>query len=121
MRTRNSLFALFLAGSICLFASDHEDRAKVSTLHIEVTAKRFAFDPPSITLKKGQPVELVLESLDVAHGLRFREPNVEIKVGKGGKSEVTFTPTATGTYVGHCSVFCGMGHGTMTFTIRVVD
>ena len=40
--------------------------------HIEVTAKRFSFDPGDLTLKKGEPVVLVLRSVDVAHGLRFR-------------------------------------------------
>jgi hypothetical protein len=42
-----------------------------------VTAKRFGFEPGEITLKKGQPVVLVLKSADVPHGLRFRELNVE--------------------------------------------
>src|SRR5579864_2697344 len=36
---------------------------------IEVTAKRFTYEPAEITLKKGQPVVLVLKSADVAHGL----------------------------------------------------
>ncbi len=38
---------------------------------IEVTAKRFTFDPGEITLKKGQPVVLVVKSADVAHGIPF--------------------------------------------------
>ncbi|HEX3893934.1 MAG TPA: hypothetical protein VHW46_15270 [Terracidiphilus sp.] len=44
-----------------------------------------------------------------------------MRVGKGGTAEVHFTPNQTGTFVGHCSVFCGMGHGSMTLTLRVVD
>lgn len=89
--------------------------------HIEVTAKRFAFEPAEITLKKGEPVDLVLKSTDVAHGLRFRELKVDVKVSKGGTSEAHFTPNQTGTFVGHCSVFCGSGHGSMTLKLRVVD
>ena len=88
---------------------------------IEVTAKRFDFTPGEITLKKGEPVVLVLKSADVAHGVRFRELNVSVNAAKGQTSEVTFTPDKTGTFVGHCSVFCGSGHGSMTLTLHVVE
>jgi cytochrome c oxidase subunit 2 len=88
---------------------------------IEIDAKRFEFDPAVITLKKGEPVILVVKSGDVAHGLRFHELGIELKAAKGGSAEVRFTPEQTGDFVGHCSVFCGAGHGHMTLTIRVVD
>jgi len=87
---------------------------------IEVTAKRFSFDPSSITLKKGEPVILVLKSVDVPHGLRFRELNVDVKAPKGGSGEVQFTPETIGDFVGHCSEFCGAGHGSMTLTLHVI-
>jgi cytochrome c oxidase subunit 2 len=87
---------------------------------IEIIAKRFAFSPDSITLKKGEPVILVLKSEDVPHGIRFRELNVEVKAPKGGSGEVQFTPDKDGDFVGHCSVFCGNGHGTMTLTLHVI-
>ena len=95
--------------------------AQPAPRRVEVVSKRFAFDPGEITLKKGQPVVLVLKSTDVAHGLRFRELNIEVKVDKGGTAEVPFTPTKTGDFVGHCSVFCGSGHGVMTLTLHVVE
>lgn len=88
---------------------------------IEITAKRFSYDPGTVTLKKGEPVVLVLKSADVAHGLRFRELNVEVKAPKGGTSEVSFTPQKAGDFVGHCSVFCGAGHGSMALTLHVVE
>jgi cytochrome c oxidase subunit 2 len=88
---------------------------------IEVTAKRFVFVPGDITLKRGEPVVLVLTSEDVAHGLRFKELGVDLKVGKHQTSELAFTPQKTGTFVGHCSVFCGSGHGVMKLTLHVVE
>lgn len=88
---------------------------------IEITAKRFSFDPGELTLKKGEPVVLVLKSVDVAHGLRVRELGVDVKVGKGATTEVQFTPEKTGNFVGHCSVFCGGGHGSMKLTLHVVE
>jgi cytochrome c oxidase subunit 2 len=96
-------------------------RAETAPQRIEITAKRFAFEPGEITLKKGQPVLLVLKSADVAHGIRIRELNVEVKVGKGGTAELRFTPDKTGDFVGHCAVFCGSGHGSMVFKVHVVD
>ncbi len=96
-------------------------RAEVVPQKIEITAKRFEFQPGEITLKKGQPAVLVLKSADVAHGIRISELNVTVKVGKGGTAEVHFTPDKTGDFVGHCAVFCGSGHGSMTFKVHVVD
>jgi cytochrome c oxidase subunit II len=96
-------------------------KAQASPQRIDVTAKRFTFEPGEITLKKGQPVVLVFESKDVAHGVRFRELNVNVKIPAGGTAEVQFTPDKTGDFVGHCSVFCGSGHGGMMLKLHVVD
>jgi cytochrome c oxidase subunit 2 len=91
-----------------------------SPQRVEVTAKRFTFEPAEITLKKGEAVDFVLTSSDVDHGIRIRELHLDLRAGKGKSADVTLTPTTTGTFVGHCSVFCGSGHGKMTLTIRVV-
>jgi len=96
-------------------------RAQEAPKRIEITAKQFEFQPSEITVKKGQPVVLVIKSADVAHGLRFRELNLNVKIDKGGTAELPFTPDKTGDFVGHCSVFCGPGHGGMTLTMHVVD
>jgi cytochrome c oxidase subunit 2 len=90
-------------------------------LRVEVTAKRYSFQPAEITVHKGQPVDLVVKSGDVAHGLRVRELNLDVKVNKGATTNASFTPDKTGNFVGHCSVFCGSGHGQMTLTIHVVE
>jgi cytochrome c oxidase subunit 2 len=114
----------FLVLSIVLFTavvSVSPTIGQSTARRVEVTAKRFAFAPGEITLKKGEPVVLVLKSTDVAHGIRFRELGVSVNVAKGQTSEVTFTPDKTGTFVGHCSVFCGAGHGSMTLTLHVVE
>lgn len=95
--------------------------AQAAPQTIEVTASRFAFTPGEITVKKGQPVVLVLKSADVPHGLRFRELRQDVKINKSGTTEMRFTPDTTGDFVGHCSVFCGSGHGSMTLTLHVVE
>jgi len=94
--------------------------ATVSPRKIEVVAKRFEYIPAEITLKKGEPVVIELTSLDVAHGVKFKELNIEADdIKKNGTAELAFTPTQVGDFVGHCSRFCGAGHGTMTLTLHV--
>ncbi|MFT4114752.1 cupredoxin domain-containing protein [Silvibacterium sp.] len=88
---------------------------------IEVHAKRYAFVPDQITVKKGEPVTLVMYSDDVAHSLRIDGLNVNIKAMGGEKAEQTITPAQSGDYSGKCGVFCGSGHGRMAFTVHVVD
>ena len=101
--------------------------ALIRTTHAEegrtvtIIANKFTYDPGTITLKKAQPVTLVLKSEDVAHGLRFSELNVNLKAKKGETAQATFTPDKAGNFVGHCSVFCGSGHGSMTITLHVVE
>jgi cytochrome c oxidase subunit II len=121
MKSKFTLFVLLLAGFVVITTTSGIGSAQSSQRTIEVTAKRFAFDPAEITLKKGEPVDIVIKSMDVAHGLRFRELNLETKVPKGGSTELRFTPDKTGDFVGHCSVFCGSGHGGMALTLHVVD
>lgn len=105
------LVTLFIATSFAEPASPRR---------VEITAKRFAFEPAEITVKKGEAVELEVTSADVPHGLRIRELKIDLRVSRGKNAETTFTPQAAGTFVGHCSVFCGSGHGEMTLTIHVV-
>lgn len=88
---------------------------------VEVSVKRFEYTPGEITLKKGEPVVLVLTTQDVAHGLKFKELNLTTKFEKGKPSELAFTPDKLGDFVGHCSVFCGSGHGSMTLTLHVTE
>ena len=56
---------------------------------IEITAKRFAFSPDKITLKRGETVIL------------------------------TITPEQAGTFTTICDHFCGANHGNMNMTIVV--
>jgi cytochrome c oxidase subunit 2 len=121
MKTKFVLLVALVAVVIASVYSARVVRAQAAPKRVEVIAKRFAFEPGEITLKKGQPVILVLKSTDVAHGLRFGDLNLNVKVDKGGTAELPFTPEKTGDFAGYCSVFCGAGHGAMTLTLHVVN
>ncbi len=117
MKLKLTLFALFV---LMPFAASPA-HGQTTPRRIEITAKRFDYVPSNITLKKGEPVVIVLKSVDVAHGLRFRELGFNVRASKGQTGEAAFTPTKTGDFVGQCSVFCGSGHGGMKLTLHVVE
>jgi cytochrome c oxidase subunit II len=121
MKMKLALPTVLVAILIAALLNTPPVHSQTAPRRIEVTAKRFDFAPAEITVKKGEPVVIVLKSVDVAHGLRFRDLGVNVKVGKGKTGELALTPKRTGDFVGTCSVFCGSGHGSMKLTLHVVD
>lgn len=86
---------------------------------VEVTAKKFAFAPAEIRLRKGEPVTLRLTTLDVRHGLFSRPLGIDAEFDPGAPRDVTLTPQEPGTYVVICDRFCGSGHGSMKISVVV--
>ena len=112
------LAALIVAASMAPTTSAGTPR---EPRRIEVMAKRFTFIPAEITLKKGEPVVLVFRTLDVTHGVKFPELGLQTEIPKGVTTELSFTPDKTGDFVGHCSHFCGAGHGSMVMTLHITE
>lgn len=77
--------------------------------------------PPTLVLPKGEKVQFVLTSSDVAHS--FWVPAFLFKMdlipGRVNKFEVT--PTRTGEFVGRCAELCGTYHSRMQFRVKVVS
>jgi cytochrome c oxidase subunit 2 len=88
---------------------------------IEITAKRFAFSPNQITIKKGETVKLRLTSEDVTHGFFMRALKIDEDIQPGTPTEITLTPQTAGTFTTICDHFCGANHGNMNMTITVVE
>jgi cytochrome c oxidase subunit 2 len=88
---------------------------------IHITAKKFEFTPDTITLKKGEPVVLVVSSQDRKHGFNLRAFGIRADVNPGATARIPFTPDKTGTFTFSCDVFCGEGHEDMTGTIVVTE
>jgi cytochrome c oxidase subunit 2 len=86
---------------------------------IDITAKRFAFSPDKITLKKDQTVKLRIHSEDVTHGFFLRPLKLDAEIPAGQTIEVTVTPHNPGTFTTICDHFCGANHGNMNMTIVV--
>jgi len=109
--------AVMILGVCVLGAAPQNDQ---TAKQIEITAKRFAFSPNAITLKRGQPVVLVFHSDDVTHGIEISSLGIKKDIPKGKDVEIRVTPNEVGDFYGACSHFCGADHASMIFEINVV-
>ncbi len=88
---------------------------------VEVTAKRFEFNPREVVLKRGEKVTLRLTSKDVTHGFYQKALGIDATIEAGKTTEVTLTPEKAGRYLTICDHFCGSGHGGMNMAIVVEE
>jgi cytochrome c oxidase subunit II len=97
---------------------------------IEVSAKKYEFDPSPVRVKRGTKVQLRITALDKTHGFKINlKPDGQDKKGdiglafdsnddcfrleKGVPTVVQFVARTPGTYSFHCCNHCGIGHGGM--------
>jgi cytochrome c oxidase subunit 2 len=88
---------------------------------VRITARKFAYTPDRITLKKNIPVVLELTSADRDHGFRLDAFGVRADIKPGETTRVRIVPDHAGTFEFECDVFCGAGHEDMAGQIVVVD
>lgn len=121
LKTRTAIFTTtFLLTLGLLIGVSHIPRAHADDVPVvEITAKRFAFTPDKVTLKKGQTVKIRLHSEDVTHGFFLRPLKIDEEIPAGQVKEITVTPQVAGTFTPICDHFCGVNHGNMHMTIVV--
>lgn len=85
-----------------------------SPVEIRVTARRFEFQPKTITVHQGDRVRLTIRSLDGDHGFAIDALGISKEVTRDRDGVVEFTADKVGRYKFYCSVFCGDGHDKMT-------
>jgi cytochrome c oxidase subunit II len=87
---------------------------------VDIAVSSWKFVPATITIPVGEPTVLRLTSTQGVHGIQSDQLGIpQTTIANGKTVLVTFTPQKAGTYVIHCSVFCGAGHGDMKLTIVV--
>lgn len=82
---------------------------------ITVDAKRWAYSPNLIKVKKGEKIKLKINNIDTDHNAEF--VNMKTQTDKDGLIIVD-TSTA-GTFIFKCADFCGEGHRDMKGTLIV--
>ncbi|HJQ26601.1 MAG TPA: DUF5777 family beta-barrel protein [Blastocatellia bacterium] len=115
MRTTTRHFAL-LAPLALLFLTTlaHAAIPTNPAREIHVTARKFEFQPKTITVRKGEAVRLVITSEDVDHGFALQGYHIEETIKAKQTKVIEFTPDREGKFAFACSVFCGDGHDEMT-------
>jgi cytochrome c oxidase subunit 2 len=112
---RSSIIALIACAMVAVGA------IAASADPVTITAANWKFAPAEITVHVGQPVTLDLTSTEGVHGLASDELGLPATtIVPGHVKSVTFTPKKAGTFVLHCTIPCGPGHGKMTLTVHVV-
>jgi len=80
---------------------------------IQMTAKKYEFDPSVITVKKGEHVRLIITATDHDHGFKVSAFNVDQLLKKGKPTTIEFVADKAGEFQFNCSHFCGIGHHRM--------
>jgi cytochrome c oxidase subunit II len=111
-----SVMAAFVMISIggYLFAAENEQV-------IQITAKKFEYNPKEISVKKGLPVVLEFTSLDRLHGFNCPGLKIRTDIVPGKANTLRFMPDKAGTFPFHCDNFCGTGHEGMKGIITVTE
>lgn len=86
---------------------------------INMTAKKWEFEPAVVRVNQGDQVRLIVESTDVTHGIFIKAFNVNEVLSPGKATTIEFTASNKGTFPMVCSVPCGSGHGSMTGSLIV--
>ncbi|HLQ25034.1 MAG TPA: cupredoxin domain-containing protein [Acidiferrobacterales bacterium] len=88
---------------------------------IKVSAKKFAFTPNTITLKKGVPVVLEFTTEGVLMGFNAPDLGARADIVPGQATRIRIVPGKIGRFTFFCDIFCGAGHEDMTGMITVVE
>ncbi len=86
---------------------------------VSIAASKFEFTPDTVKARAGQPVTLVLTSLDRIHGFKMPAFGIRTDIVPDRETRVTVTPTAAGNFAFFCDIFCGDGHEEMAGTLVV--
>jgi cytochrome c oxidase subunit II len=88
---------------------------------VRIEASKFRYDPPVLTLKRGEPVVLELTSSDRSHGFKLPELGIDVKILPGETTQIRVLPDKAGKFFFACDVFCGSGHEEMEGEIVVTE
>ena len=78
---------------------------------VSIYAYKYGFFPNPIVVKYGEKVRLTATAIDVTHGFRVPEFQINEILPKGKADTFEFTASKKGTFIVHCSIYCGPRHG----------
>ena len=132
------VFILFVFSMITLGVVEARDQEQeATTIEVEGFQWQWTFryengashtgslgSPAVLAVPVGEPVRLILKSLDVNHAIYVPDFLLKRDVIDFGEArapnELTFTVTEEGTYAGQCAEFCGTAHADMIFEVQAM-
>ena len=84
-----------------------------------VISRQYLFQPNTITVPVGSSVTFYLTSIDVQHGFKLQDTNVNMQVVPGEVSKLTVEFDEAGVFDYICNEFCGAGHAQMFGSVIV--
>ena len=103
--------ALAAAGVAALRAALAQAEAEPRV--IEMTARRFTYEPNEIALKAGERVVVAIRSLDFMHGMNLPDLGMRLDLIPGRVTRLNLHPKVPGVIDFVCDNFCGDGHEEM--------
>lgn len=104
---------LIVAGCVGQGSSTRSVQLTGEVKQFTMTAKQWEFQPASITVNKGDLVQLSITSIDVSHGFGLPDFGVSTVLRPGQTTNVEFVADKVGRYTFFCIVSCGLGHSNM--------
>jgi cytochrome c oxidase subunit 2 len=101
--------AFAVAGTLAFVRSGIAEAAGEPKV-IEMTARRFAYEPNEIALKAGERVIVAIRSLDFVHGMNIPDLGMRLDLVPGRVTRLELQPKAPGVIDFLCDNFCGDGH-----------
>ena len=101
--------------------ANHAGMGSQSVHEVQVTLRKYEFNPGALRVRKGEQVKLILAAVDHDHGFKLDDFNIDQKIPKGTTVVVEFTADKVGTFQFRCSSVCGLGHRNMKGTLVVEE
>ncbi len=86
-----------------------------------VIAQAWSFNPREIVLPVGAEIDIYVTSVDVQHGFKVTDTNINMMVVPGQVSKLSFTFDEVGDFPYICHEYCGQGHAAMYGTVKVLS
>lgn len=80
---------------------------------LQVVARRFVFQPGTITVPVGTPLVLRFQAPEVPMGFSLPDYGVRTDIVPGREAVLRFVADKPGRFTFLCDVFCGSGHENM--------
>jgi cytochrome c oxidase subunit II len=86
-----------------------------------VVARTFSYDPREIEVPVGSKVTIYVTSVDVQHGFKIQDTNINMQIVPGQVSKLTYTFDRVGEFPYICTEYCGIAHAAMYGVVKVVQ